>query len=159
MDTYKTLDEARAAKGEALRAIYGSHILCVEHRDHGTCYVASKVSAQIMRGHLARKPMPEIIRVISEHDPRTDEQQAADKAQILAEAAANRKCEQCGKHVDANAYHQTEQSYLCGQTMKVVAYYCDSCRQLLTQIGAGEYTAMRERAEDRPDNTPYTKED
>lgn len=159
MDTYKTLDKARTAKGEALKAIYGSYILCIEHRDNGICYIASKVNAQIMRGCLARKPMPEIIRVISEHDPRTDEQQAADKARILAEAAANRKCERCGCHVSGDAYYQTERANFCGQTVKVVAYYCDSCHQLLTQIGAGEHTAMQERAGDRPDNTPYTKED
>jgi hypothetical protein len=155
MDTYKTLDQARAAKGEALKAIYGSYILCIEHKDNGVCYIGSKVNAQIMRGCLARKPMPEIIRVISEHDPRTDEQQAADKAKILAEAAANRKCERCGCHVSGDAYHQTERS----PWGPVTAYYCDSCRQLLTQIGAGEHTAMQERAGDRPDNTPYTKED
>lgn len=61
------------------------------------------------------------------------------------------KCERCGSKININVYRQAEGKY--------VAYYCHDCRQLLTQIGAGEHTAMQERAGDRPDNTPYTKED
>ncbi len=148
MDTYKTLEEARAAKGEKLKALCG-YVLCIEHRDNGICYIASKVNAQIMRGCLARKPMPEIIRVISEHDPRTDAEQAADREKILAEAEANRKCERCGCHVSGDAYHQTETAGFCGRPVKVVAYYCDSCRRLLSEIGAGEYTDLQHRGRGR----------
>lgn len=154
MDTYKTLDQARAAKGSIANCI-----LEIEHRDAGICFIGSKAPMSLMQAALKAKPMAEIVRVIAEHDRRDDVQIASDNARMEAEADARRKCERCGCHVSGDAYHQTERANFCGQTVKVVAYYCDSCRQLLTQIGAGEYTAMQERAGDRPDNTPYTKED
>jgi hypothetical protein len=154
MDTYKTLDQARQAKGSIAQ-----YILEIEHRDNGCCYIGCKINAQIMRGCLARKPMPEIVRVISEHDPRTDEQVEKENDKIRADHNAHLTCERCGCHVDPSAYHQTETANFGGQSVKVAAYYCNSCRQLLTQIGAGEYTAMQERANETPDNTPQTKED
>jgi hypothetical protein len=64
-------------------------------------------------------------------------------------------CDRCGRVVDDDAYSQV-QNY---RGYKVIAYYCDNCRQLLTSIGAGEYTAMQDRADDRGDNTPDCKED
>lgn len=69
-------------------------------------------------------------------------------------------CERCGTAIDTRkAYHQQERMSFGGGTVKVAAYYCDHCRQLLTEIGRGEYTPMQERATDRPDNTPTYKED
>ena len=150
MDTYKTLDQARAAKGSIANCI-----LEIEHRDAGICFIGSKAPMSLMQAALKAKPMVEIVRVIAEHDRRDDAQIASDNARIEAEADAHRKCERCGEHVSKTAYRQTERS----PWGPVTAYYCDSCRQLLTQIGAGEHTALQDRASDRPDNTPYTKED
>lgn len=70
------------------------------------------------------------------------------------------RCERCGTAIDTRkAYHQQERMSFGGGTVKVAAYYCDHCRQLLTEIGWGEYTLMQERASERPDNTPTYKED
>ena len=79
----------------------------------------------------------------------------ADRVAAALKAGIVCHCERCGADVRPDGYHQTEHS----QYGKIIAYYCSSCRQLLTQIGAGEHTAMQERAGDRPDNTPQTKED
>lgn len=69
-------------------------------------------------------------------------------------------CERCGKSLDTRkAYHQQERMSWGGSTIKVAAYYCGHCRQLLTMIGKGERTPMQDRASDRPDNTPTYKED
>lgn len=78
-------------------------------------------------------------------------------AQAVAYDAAHPvRCERCGQVVDTTtAYHQTERS----PWGKVIAYYCDSCRSLLQTIGMGELSAMEERAIERPDLTPETKED
>jgi len=150
MDTYNTLDQARVAKGSVATCI-----LEIEHRDKGICYIGSKAPMALMQAALKAKPMPEIVRVIAEHDRRTNEQVASDNARLEAEADSHRKCERCGEHVTKAAYSQTEQS----PWGPVTAYYCDSCRQLLTQVGCGEHTALQDRASDRPDNTPQTKED
>jgi Zn finger protein HypA/HybF involved in hydrogenase expression len=70
------------------------------------------------------------------------------------------RCERCGTAIDTRkAYHQQERMAWGGNTIKVAAYYCDHCRQLLTMIGKGERTPMQERATERPDNTPTYKED
>jgi hypothetical protein len=69
-------------------------------------------------------------------------------------------CERCGTAIDTRkTYHQQERMSFGGGTVKVAAYYCNHCRQLLTEIGKGEYTPMQERATDIPDNTPTYKED
>ena len=70
------------------------------------------------------------------------------------------RCERCGATIDTRkAYHQQERMSWGGKTISVTAYYCHDCRALLTQIGAGERTAMQDRATERPDNTPTTKQD
>lgn len=56
------------------------------------------------------------------------------------------RCERCGATLDTRkAYHQQERTSYGGKTVLVVAYYCDSCRQLLTAIGMGEHTPMQDR--------------
>lgn len=56
------------------------------------------------------------------------------------------KCERCGKPVDIRTgYHQTEKTRFGGKAVEVEAYYCNDCAQLLSQIGAGEFTALDER--------------
>jgi len=70
------------------------------------------------------------------------------------------RCERCGRQIDSRtAYKQEETDYIGASKVKVIAYYCDHCRQLLNNIGAGEYTALEERASADQDNTPYYKED
>ena len=70
------------------------------------------------------------------------------------------RCERCGRQIDSRtAYRQQETDYLGASKIKVTAYYCEHCRQLLNNIGAGEYTALEERASADQDNTPYYKED
>ena len=67
------------------------------------------------------------------------------------------KCEKCHSAVVdmRTAYGQVE-NYRGG---KVKAYYCDGCRQLLMTIGAGEFTAMEERAAQKDGTEEYTKSD
>ena len=78
----------------------------------------------------------------------------------MEESVYQGHCERCGAALDTRkAYHQQERMAWGGSTIKVSAYYCDHCRQLLTMIGKGEHTPMQERATDRPDNTPTYKED
>jgi len=70
------------------------------------------------------------------------------------------RCERCGAKIDTRkAYRQREHGRLGGSVVPVIAYYCDDCRNVLHAVGAGEYTAMQERAAEMPDMTPATKED
>jgi hypothetical protein len=150
MDTYKTLNEARTAKGKIAHCI-----LEIEHKDSGICFVGSKCGIKAMQYSIDHSPKGAIIRTIAEHDCRTDAQVTIDAEMVNAEMDKNRRCDRCGTHVAKTVYSQKEGS----QWGPVTVYYCDSCRQLLTSIGAGEHTAMQERADERQDNTPVTKED
>ncbi len=138
MDTYKTLKEAREAKGSVAHKI-----IKINHRDNGICYIGSKVPMAALVQALDRQPMPEIVSVIDDYDTRTDE----------TEINASLKCERCGDHVSMRDYHQTENS----RWGKVTAFYCKSCAALLGQIGCGEHTAMQDRQTEMADNTPFTK--
>jgi len=72
----------------------------------------------------------------------------------------NTRCDRCGAHVDTDsAYHQEEWARLGVSKVKVRAYYCDPCARLLRAIGAGERTAMQERAARVPSYEPETKAD
>ncbi len=150
MDTYETLDKARAAKGSVAQKI-----IKINHRDNGICYIGSKVPMAALVQALEHQPMPEIVSVIDDYDTRTDEQVTIDKIKIETEINASLKCERCGDHVSMRDYHQTENS----RWGKVTAFYCKSCAALLGQIGCGEHTAMQDRQAEMVDNTPYTKGD
>ena len=70
----------------------------------------------------------------------------------------NTRCERCRKKIDGNtAYQQQEWSRFGRNKIKVTAWYCDDCHQLLISIGAGEYTAMEERAGVVPSYEPAYK--
>lgn len=70
------------------------------------------------------------------------------------------RCERCGDSLDTRkAYKQKEWSFLGGKRVQVTACYCDSCRKLLTTIGAGEVTPMEERASEKPSYEPAYKEE
>jgi Zn finger protein HypA/HybF involved in hydrogenase expression len=66
------------------------------------------------------------------------------------------RCERCGKTINSRtAYKQLED----WQGKKVITYYCNSCKELLTSIGKGEYTAMQDRASQVNGYEPTNKED
>ena len=68
------------------------------------------------------------------------------------------RCERCSDSLDTRkAYKQKEWSCFGGKRVQVTACYCDSCRKLLTTIGAGEVTPMEERATDKPSYEPAYK--
>lgn len=89
---------------------------------------------------------------------------AAIKATLAAERdaylATETRCDRCGCHVDGRScYRQAQWTRLGGSRIKATAYYCSSCAGLLQTIGRGELSAMDERAADRPDMTPDSKQD
>ena len=68
------------------------------------------------------------------------------------------RCERCNDSLDSRkAYKQKEWAYFGGKLVQVTACYCDSCRKLLTTIGAGEVTPMEERASEKPSYEPAYK--
>ena len=74
--------------------------------------------------------------------------------------AEDTRCDRCGSHVDGRScYHQQEWTRLGGSRVKATAYYCAGCAALRQTIGQGERSAMEERASERPDMTPESKED
>lgn len=69
-------------------------------------------------------------------------------------------CERCGKQIDKrSSYRQPEWINFGGKKVRVVAHYCDSCKQLLQSIGVGEYTDLKARANTISNYEPYTKKD
>lgn len=70
------------------------------------------------------------------------------------------RCDRCGAKIDTRtAYMQQERASFGGKTVPVAAYYCTACHTVLDAVGKGEHTALQDRAADRPDNTPHTKQD
>lgn len=68
------------------------------------------------------------------------------------------RCERCSASLDTRkAYSQKEWSYLGGKRVQVTACYCNSCKQVLTTVGAGEVTPMGERATEKPSYEPAYK--
>ena len=154
MRTYKTLDEARAG-AETPRVVCVAEI---EHATEGCCFVRLICGYEHFARVLKATPLPEIVRLVAEHDVRTPEQKAAYLARIEAENPC--RCDRCGVKVDrATAYSQDEWARFGGKRVKVKAFYCDDCSRLLRAIGAGEYSAMRERAAAVPSYEPETYED
>jgi hypothetical protein len=68
----------------------------------------------------------------------------------------NITCERCQVKIDGNAAYSQQECY---QGHRVTAYYCESCRGLLAQIGIGEYSELQDRAVARSGYEPYTKDD
>ena len=149
MTTHTTIEAARsAAKDLALR-----NIIEIEHATAGHCYIVTKCPMQILATALRAKPMAEIKRLVADHEVLTPAEQKAEREQFLRDHS---ECERCGAKVDGNtAYSQKER--FAGNVVTV--YYCETCRGLLQAIGAGEYTAMQERAATRYSREPETKGD
>lgn len=150
MKTYKTLNDARTAAKDAPAVM---SIVEIEHAAEGRCYIHVKVPMKSLALALEAKPIPEIRRLIAEYSVHTEAEIAADRERYLRE---HTNCERCNKQIDGNtAYSQQEWS----NKLKVIAFYCEPCRALLSAVGAGEFTALEERASVRYSHEPYTKED
>jgi hypothetical protein len=155
MQTYPTLEEARiAAKASKVPV---REIAKIVHRDQGDAYICCRASVDVLRAALRKTPLPEIVSIVSAHPVLTPEEAKAEHEQHLRDHTS---CERCHAKIDGNtAYHQTEHTRFGGKLVDVVAYYCDNCRRLLAAIGAGEYTAIQERADEKPSYEPYTKDE
>ncbi len=159
MNTFEAVDLARAAATEDTYCI-----LEIEHRDLGRCFIRSRAGRKPFEAALRRKPMAEIERVVAEHSLLSAAEQVAMEAEIEAEVARdlehNTRCHRCGCHVDGQtAYSQKEWMRIGAAKVQVATYYCDGCKSLLCGIGAGEHTAMEERAATVPSYEPYTFSD
>ena len=145
MTTHETLEQARDAAASVAAA---AAIIEIDHATQGRCYIVAKCGVDALRKALAARPMPEIQRVIADHDTLTEADRAARTAELLR---TETRCERCHKQIDGNtAYSQEERTSWGGRSVRVTAYYCDSCRSLLQSIGAGEYTDMQARASEQP---------
>lgn len=149
MNTYKTLDAARAAKTtDTLK------IVEIEHKTEGRCFVCCKVPMAVLAGALKRNQLPEVKALVAEHHAETD----AEIEEIKAKALENCRCERCGVKVNGKtAYSQKEWAFFGGKRVQVNTCYCDSCRRVLTTVGAGEATPMQERATEKPSYEPAYK--
>ena len=137
METYASLGEARKAAAQRTDV---HAIIEIEHATEGACYICARGPMARLRMALADQPMPEIARLISEHKPKSEAEYAAERERHLRDDC---RCERCGARVDGStAYSQVERS----RWGEVTAWYCEACRQLLQAVGAGEYSAMDERA-------------
>jgi len=136
MTTHKTLDGARmAAKSGQVRSIVE-----IDHATEGRCYIGVRATMAALNVALAHKPMAEIKRLIAEHTILTDTEIAASREQALRD---HTHCERCAKKIDGNAAYSQQERYM-GHAVR--AWYCEPCRNLLANIGVGEYTALQERA-------------
>lgn len=150
MTTHKTLDAARtAAKGN--REI--RYIAEIEHATEGRCYIGLRTTMAGLAVALKTKPMAEINSLVAEHAILTDSEIATARDRALRD---RNKCERCGKKIDGNTAYSQQERYM-GHA--VTAWYCEPCRNLLGNIGLGEYTGLQERASERVGYEPYTKED
>jgi tRNA A37 N6-isopentenylltransferase MiaA len=70
------------------------------------------------------------------------------------------QCNRCGKTLDTRtAKNQMEWFRAGALKARVPTYYCNDCYNLLSQIGAGEYTELDERAGRKPSYEPEYKGD
>ena len=149
METHKSLDEARAA-AKVNPSI--ARIIEINHSTEGRCFIKAKAPMETLRIALKSKPMAEIKSLIAEYPVLTE----AETAEARRESLRHERCERCGKEVDGKTAYSQQEWY---RGVRVSAYYCDSCHRLLSAIGAGEHTALQERATERHSVEPETKQD
>ena len=137
MTTYATINDARAGA----KSVSGARcVVGIIHSSNGQCYIVSKAPLANLRRVLAANPLPEILSTLAEYPLLTDSETAA----MRAESLRHSHCERCHSVIDGNtAYHQSER----WGRWQVTAFYCEACRSLLSAIGAGEHTALQERAQ------------
>ena len=150
MTTHKTLETARTAAKVNSEIRF---VLEIDHATDGRCFIGAKAPMAALQIALDRKPMAEIKRLIAEHTTLTAEEIQITREQALRE---NTKCERCGKRIDGNTAYSQQEQYM---GHKVTAWYCDSCRGLLANIGMGEFDGLQERASAGGSREPHTKED
>lgn len=154
MTTHPTLEAARQTADRTIVSI-----IEVTMESGERAYLQCKATLAGLRGAIAKsgKGLPGVATLVAEHTVRTPKEiEAAHRAELRDHC----HCERCGAKLDGNtAYSQQEWDRLGGARVKVRAYYCTSCTALLTTIGAGERTAMQERAAAVPPVEPYTKQD
>lgn len=124
------------------------NIIAIDHATQGRVYIQSRSTMAVLQAALDRKPIPEIVKLVAEYPL------PAPTPEVV-----EHHCDRCGKIVPETAYHQTEWTRFGVSKVKVIAYYCVSCAQLLHAVGAGEQTAMQDRAANVPSYEPTTKED
>jgi len=142
MNTHQTIAEAREANIETGAVAIAE----IEHVTIGHCYIGIKANFDTFQRAMRSKGHPEITAIIAGHD-------------IRASQPIVRHCDRCGAVVPETAYHQQEWTRFGGQKVRVTAWYCEGCRQVLQSIGQGEYSAMQERANDIPSYEPAYKAD
>ncbi len=136
MTTYETLDAAR----NAVTTCAIQYIIEIDHATAGRAYIQAKCNIDTLRKALSSKPMPEIVRVIASHDVRPVAQ--APKVEL---PPLTLHCDRCKCVVTPTAYSQQQWTRLSGSKIRITAYYCDSCKTLLSTIGAGEHSALEDR--------------
>lgn len=152
MTTHQTIESARTAANAETVAIAE-----IDHATAGRCFVCLRGTVAYLRKVVADGRIPEVTSVIAAHDKYSPAAQQQMRDHYLSEEC---KCERCRVKVDGRtAYRQQEWTRFGGQAVRVVAYYCANCRTLLTGIGAGEHTAMQDRAGHVPSIEPVTKSD
>ena len=150
MTIHQTLEAARAAAKDINGAAY---IMEIEHATQGNCYIVAKCNLACLKAAMQRSPLPEISRLIAQHDLLTAAEISEQRTSALRERTT---CERCQAKIDGNTAYNQQELY---RGTKVIAYYCESCRHLLTQIGLGEYTDLQARGSEGGSREPYTKSD
>ena len=150
METHKTLESARAAAKANSEIRF---VLEIDHIGEGRCFIGVKAPMAALKIALDRKPMAEIKRLVAEHAIQTAEEIKSASETALRDRT---KCERCGNKIDGNIAYSQKERYI---RHTVTAWYCDSCRGLLANIGMGEFDGLQERASAGGSREPYTKED
>lgn len=78
MTLYPTLEAAREASKRSKVQIVT--LLEIEHKISGVQFIGVTCTLSTLKLALKRKPIPEIVRILSEHSPKTDEELAEEKA-------------------------------------------------------------------------------
>jgi len=142
MNIYQTLEGIRA-KIATLPKNRVECVLLVETDDGETGYVGFTVSRPELEPRLREL---KIRKILAEHTVQTADEILADaiaeQARFAEIMASPVECDGCRAEMPRTGYWQWEGS----QWGLAKAYYCETCRRVLGAVGAGEYTALQERA-------------
>lgn len=137
MNHFATIDEAREHAAEM--GIWQGSVIEFDHATEGRRFL-------VCRGHIddvQDAGNDSIASCVAEHalDPEGDAE--------IDEFLNDHRCERCGCSVDADTcYSQLESTARLGIEGKALAYYCESCRALLSASGQGEQTDLENRCND-----------
>ena len=142
MKTWESREAAIADRQEGAVCV-----IEIEHATQGRVYIQGRAPMASLAAALNRKPMLDIIRLVSEYSfPATPE-------------VAENHCDRCGVTVPKTAYNQQEWTRFGSQRVRVTAYYCIDCARVMHAVGAGEHSDIQDRAANVPSYEPTTKED